>query len=109
MESVNVARWDFRAHLLISRFAGHVARIEKYDQGRLTVEAMHWRNQKWLDIVAASNGGRQLHCRKLKVRRWERTLVKYFGKDWEAQAQDKDTWQTKLQDYAKWRTTVRGR
>ena len=67
MESVNVARWDFRAHLLISRFAGHVARIEKYDQGRLTVETMHWRNQKWLDIVAASNGGRQLHCRKLSV------------------------------------------
>ena len=57
-------------------FAGHVARIQAYDQGRLTVEPLHWINKKWIDIVAASNGGRQLHCRKLKVWRWERTLVK---------------------------------
>ena len=109
MESVKAVRWDFRAHLYISRFAGHVARIESYDQGRLTVESLHWRNQEWIDLVAASNGGRQLHCRRLKVRRWERTLVKYFGRDWEEQAMDKIAWDALLHDYANWRSTVRGR
>ena len=109
MESVKAVRWDFRAHLYISRFAGHVARIKSYDQGRLTVESLHWRNQEWIDLVAASNGGRQLHCRRLKVWRWERTLVKYFGRDWEEQAMDKIAWDALLHDYANWQSTVRGR
>ena len=109
LEYVGGMRWDTRVHIYISRFAGNVSRIQSHDPARLTVQAMHWRNQRWLDIVAGSNGGRQLHCRKLKVWRWERTLVKYFGKDWEEQAADKIAWEAQVTGYAQWRSTQRGR
>ena len=68
-------------------------RIPRYDSGRLTVEVTHWRNRTWLDIVAAANNGAQLHCRRLRVWRWEHLLVQRFGKDWEAQAEDKEKWE----------------
>ena len=85
-----------RAQAVIYRFAGHVARLRKYDPGRITAEALHWKNRFWLDIVEQENNGAQLHCRRLKVWRWEQQLIRSFGRDWEEQAQDKDVWETKL-------------
>ena len=99
LQSAGAESWDRQAHILIARFAGHVARMQAYAPERLTIQALHWRNQHWLDIIAASNNGRQLHCRKLKVWRYERTLVQHFGKNWEEQACDRETWERHIEDH----------
>jgi len=56
--------------------------------------------QAWLSAVAKDNGGKQLHCRRLKVRRWESTLVRFFSKDWEEQAADRDEWDKRTVHFA---------
>ena len=85
----------------IARFAGHIARIQMYDPSRLTVATLHWRNGQWLNLVASNNNGNQLHCRKLKVWRWETNLIKMFGESWEQDAFNKDDWEIKAHEFAR--------
>ena len=40
-----------------------------------------------------------ISCR-LKVWRWESTLIRYFGKDWEEKAQNKWEWEERVRNYA---------
>ncbi len=58
-------------------WAGHVSRLANADPTRLSGQVMRYRDRAWLDTVERANHGRQLHCRKLKVWRWERPLVHY--------------------------------
>eukprot|EP00973_Karenia_brevis_P038442 5301658-Karenia_brevis.AAC.1 len=72
---------------------------------------MHFRDRAWLQKVEAENNGRQLHCRRLKIWRWERPMVKYAesvaASCWHELAADKRSWITKLEDMAYWLRTHR--
>lgn len=96
-------RWDERSQMYVARFAGHIARMRLHDPDRLTLQALHWRNQAWLDIVAENNNGNQLHCRRLKVWRWESSLVRFFGRAWEAVADDREEWERQTRNFSIWR------
>ena len=74
-----------------------------YDPLRMALEILHWRNREWLDMVQEDNKGAQLHCRKLKVWRWEQLLIRNFGRDWEELALDKAEWEERASSLCAYR------
>ena len=87
-------------------WAGHIARIRQYDQGRLTHRVNVWKNYKFLDGQEQVYGkGRQNHGRCFKVWRWERLIQKYWGRgvDWRDIAQDRSVWNDNIVEHVVWR------
>ena len=84
-------------------WAGHVARMGSYQESRLTHRILKFKKFQWIQSVAADNGGSQLHGRKLRTWRWERPLYKQFAdRQWEEEAQDKQSWTSRLDKMVEW-------
>ena len=77
-------------------WAGSVSHLRHSSPGRLTHPILMYRGAQWLRNKAAQNNGNQLHCRKLKVWRWEYPLVKWATHnacaDWHDLAADARSW-----------------
>ena len=100
--------WELRYHRSVFSWAGHVARMKTYDVNRATYQVMCYRNWRWIRNTTEENDGNQLHGRRLRTWRWERTLYKYFGdSNWEDAALDHDAWSQQLDSMALWRCTHR--
>ena len=99
-----VAQWDAWYHRSVFKWAGHVARMQQYDHRRLTYRVFKHRCWKWIQAVAASHRGSQLHGKRLRIWRWERPVYKFFGTCcWETAAQDKTEWESQLDKMMQWR------
>ena len=102
----DIADWDLVAYRNLFGWAGHVSRIREYDENRVTLRVLMYRDREWLTNVEAQNSGRQLHGRYLRTWRWEYPLAKYAAsKDrfsWHLLAQDKRSWLASLDEMAKW-------
>jgi len=101
-----VDTWSVRALGSYIRWAGHVARLRKYDASRTTLRVLHYRNIEALKSFEKQNGN-QGHCRRFRVWRWERLLCKYalnfWGSiGWEERALDKLTWEKEATSMALW-------
>lgn len=98
--------WDLEVVKNHFGWAGHVSRFQEYDAERLTLRVLRYRDRAWLNSVEEQNAGRQLHCRILKVWRWEYPLAKYAksvdARDWHILARDKRSWLENLYSMARW-------
>ena len=87
-------------------WAGHVSRIAAQYPDRLVGKVLFFRDREWLDVVGSQNYGRQLHCRSLRIWRWERPLYKYASflgvGSWHELAKCKRSWLSSLDDMALW-------
>ena len=101
-----VERWDLFYHRLHFAWAGHVSRIVQYDPSRLTYKVLDYKCLEWIHKIAEQFSGRQLHCRKLRIWRWEQPLFKY-DPCWRKTAQDKQAWFNALNDMVLWRSAHR--
>ena len=96
--------WDRRAYSIMFSWAGHVARIGRYDADRLTYRILQHKSWEWIQTVARTNGGNQLHGRRLKVWRWEAPMYKFFKKaSWQEVAQNKESWNEQLEKMIDWK------
>ena len=96
--------WDKQYYKIMFQWAGHVSRMASYHEHRLTHRVLQHKSWKWIQRVAGENFGNQLHCRKLKVWRWEAPLYKFFGNEsWHDAALDKASWHSKLEEMVSWR------
>ena len=107
----HVVDWDKHYHKLVFSWAGHLTRMPTYAAHRETYKVFCFKDWRWIQGVAEENAGNQLHCRRLRVWRWERPMVKYFedgqdGSTWQAKAQDKESWTSQLEVMAEWRCRV---
>ena len=75
--SHDIQDWDIVAMRNHFGWAGHVQRLGAMDPERITFKMMCYRDRAWLDLVGSQNSGRQLHCRRLRIWRWERPLVNF--------------------------------
>ena len=99
-----IPRWDKVYYRSVYSWAGHVARISQYDPARATFRVLRFKCWKWIQDIAAANGGSQLHGRRLRTWRWERHLYQYYpSSDWQVAVQDKENWNSNLDDMAQWR------
>ena len=96
--------WDTLAHRRYFSFAGHLARIEAYDPGRPSVRVLKFKNYQFLERLMDRNQGRQIHCRRLRIWRWERPLWLRHGADWSSVALNAEWWKNNLDAMAAWRT-----
>ena len=95
---------DHTAHLIMFKWAGHVARMAQYSCERLTYRVLQHKCWDWICKVAAPNKGSQLHGRRLKVWRWERPVYKFFKQHvWQEAAQNKESWYEQLENMTDWR------
>ena len=79
------------------KWAGHVSRIAQYDKERLTNRMLQHKSWSEIQRIAQANSGNQLHCRKLKVWRWEAPLYKFWTEEpWQNAARDKSFWNSQL-------------
>ena len=85
-----------------------MARMVKYDKDRLSYKISLYKNWDFISAIAKRHDlqeGRQLHCRRLHVWRWERALYKYWGRqDWKVKALDCRYWKSKLGDMVEWKS-----
>ena len=99
-----IVGWDIVAMRSHFAWAGYVSRLRHSSPERLTHRILKYRDAQWLRNTAAKNNGNQLHCRKLKVRRWEYPLVKWATynacADWHDLAADARNWKSRLSDAA---------
>ena len=96
--------WDQKYWTISFRWAGHVARMERYCKERITYQVFLHKNWEWIIMIQDNNSGNQLHCRRLKVWRWEAPFYTFFGRDsWQNAAQDKATWDSHLDKMISWR------
>ena len=103
-----VKDWDWLYHRSVFSWAGHVARMPAYDPKRLTHLLLKFRSWRWICNVSSTNGGNQLHGKRLHIWRWERAIYKYHGdEDWQEVAQNSTTWNSQLDAMATWRSTNR--
>ena len=101
-----IERWDINAHRAVYAWAGWMARLQIFDPTRLTLHVLnHW-NWNYIQGIAASNQGRQLHGRKLRSWRWERPFYIY-DPNWQALALDQDAWRASLKSMSLWRSVHR--
>ncbi len=92
-----VVSWDIYARRTVFKWAGWLARLQFFDPERITLKVLLHRNLDWLQRIKDHNRGRELHCRYIKVWRWE-TLIWNFcrenfeGSMWQQLAEDPDSW-----------------
>jgi len=98
-----VLGWDLLAHRSGFRWAGKLVQLQVQDPSRVSVAIFAHRDWKWIQEVAERNSGRQLHCRILKVWRWERPFYKFAGTDWKLAAVNSDYWRESEKDFITWR------
>ena len=97
MQRLHILSWDVYARRSIFKWAGWVARLKHFDPSRVTLKVMLHRNLEWLQGIKEQNSGRELHCRYIKVWRWE-TLVWNWCREnvgaqsWMQLAEDPETW-----------------
>ena len=90
-------------------WCGHVARIGQYDRGRISYRVLLYKNYQYLDSLEAVHGrGRQNHCRLFRDWRWERSVVKYWGRgaNWREYAADPQVWQENCQHFVEWKKLI---
>ena len=75
--SYNIPDLDIVAMRNHFAWAGHISRIAAESPTRLSGQMLLFRDRAWLETVERDNNGRQLHCRRFKVWRWERPMVQY--------------------------------
>ncbi len=101
-----VRTWDLEALRNHFGWGGYVSRLKSEDPTRLTHRVLAYRDAGWLKLTGDQNYGRQLHCRKLRVWRWEQPLKKWGANngsyDWHVLAADKRSWLTRLDEAATW-------
>jgi len=102
-----VLGWDLLAHRSGYRWAGKLVQLQVQDPSRVSVAIFAHRDWKWIQEVAERNSGRQLHCRILKVWRWERPFYKFAGTDWKLAAVSSDYWRESEKDFITWRKNNR--
>eukprot|EP00928_Gymnodinium_smaydae_P067897 TRINITY_DN50909_c0_g1_i1.p2 TRINITY_DN50909_c0_g1~~TRINITY_DN50909_c0_g1_i1.p2 ORF type:complete len:109 (+),score=7.57 TRINITY_DN50909_c0_g1_i1:410-736(+) len=99
---------DIWYHRLALKWAGHVARMRQYDDGRLTYKLLRYRHWEWIQNVAVSNKCRQKHGKRLRIWRWERPVYKCcHGQVWQELAQDKTDSNGRLDEMMTWRRNNR--
>ena len=108
MNKHNFQSFDAIFHRLVFEWGGHVYRMSSYDPQRWTHQVLLLTNWSWIQLIASQNSGSQLHCRMLKVWRWERPLYKFFlGHNkyscWEEAAADKHVWKSLVPEFVAWR------
>jgi hypothetical protein len=98
--------WDIVALHNHFAWAGYVSRLVSCDPRRVTLHVLRFKDFSWLSLVESANGGRQLHCRCLRVWRWEYPLVQYAKycniSDWHALAANTRSWIECLERMAQW-------
>jgi hypothetical protein len=99
-----VEEWDITAMRHHFGWAGYIYRTSVSDPTRISGLIMKYRDRTWLQTVEQENHGRQLHCRRLRIWRWERPLVNYAVSknvgSWHELAADHRTWKDSLTDMA---------
>ena len=96
-ETYRLISWDVLVRRSVFKWAGWTARLYQHDASRLTLRILRQKDWRWISLVAAQNGDRQLHGRILKTCRWERLIYTYTaenfpGQNWFDLAQDVGTW-----------------
>ena len=84
-------RWDQQYFRNLYTWAGHISRMGIYGPQRSTYRVLRFKCWEWIQNIAEKNAGNQLHCRKVRVWRWERHLYER-DRYWMHAAQDKDVW-----------------
>ena len=89
--------WDTMIRREIFKWAGWVARLDSFDQERITLHVLRHKNWEWIQTIANNNNGRQLHGRCLKIWRWESLIYNFFRENrpesrWSELAQDGEEW-----------------
>ena len=107
MSRHSVVAWDTLANRAVFRSAGKLVSIKEHDPSRVTALVFSHKDWKWVQTIAQSNNGRQLHCRYLRVWRWERPLYKFLGIDWQKCALDPDQWSSIEHKFLSWRSVNR--
>ena len=84
--------WDKAVFRSYYRWAGWMSRLRRHDPDRLTYAIFNWRNLASLRLHASKNKGHQGHDFHFKVWRWEQTIDRLVGRDWEKTAWDPELW-----------------
>eukprot|EP00973_Karenia_brevis_P028506 3929526-Karenia_brevis.AAC.1 len=84
------------------RWAGHVARMGKYEPDRLVYQALTYKDRSYLRTLEEMYG-QQCHGRNFRKWRWERQFYKILGDDWLKQAWDNTAWEDNFEEWYEWR------
>jgi len=98
--------WDIKYHQKLFGTAGHLARLAKYDPGRVSGRILFFKNLNWI-YDQQKKFGSQRHCRRFRVWRWERPIHRFLGPNWTQLALEKEAWNAQLPAYLAWRRVNR--
>ena len=101
----NIRRWDDEALLKAYSWAGHIARMAKYNVERLAHKVLAYRDARYLNTLKTMYG-HQCHGQRFHVWRWEQQFSMVFTQDWRQKAQMGETWED-LREH--WLTTRKRR
>ena len=91
-ERRGLRRWDEEALLKVYNWAGHVARMQKYNPNRLAYKVLAFRDVRYLSTLE-SLYGQQCHGKRFHVWRWEQQISQIHGKEWQQIALSGEKWE----------------
>ena len=94
--------WDEYALKSIHGWAGHIGRMNVYDERRLVLLALKHRNRQYLLRLQASEGS-QCHHRRFHTWRWEKSLYDFYGAEWIDKTAVNEDWADSFPEWLQWR------
>ena len=105
-ESQNIQTWDVSFRIASFRWAGHVARMQKYEADRVVFQTLTSKDIVYIRGLEHAYQ-QQCHGKRFKVWRWERQFYKTLGDNWKDHTLNKDEWEEKLHPWLEKRTRLR--
>ena len=91
-ESQHIQTWDVSFRVSAYRWAGHVARMQKYETDKVVFKTLTSKDITYIrGLEHAYN--QQCHGKRFKVWRWERQFYKPLGDNWKSLTLSKDDWE----------------
>eukprot|EP00959_Pyramimonas_sp_CCMP1952_P316137 6616626-Pyramimonas_sp.AAC.2 len=102
MAKANTRPWDEYVLLLGHRWAGHVARMQIYDQDRVVYRASVYKDYRYLRHLEQAIGS-QGHHYNFHVWRWEKQFADFYGATWRELAVQQEAWKDSEIDWLTFR------
>ena len=111
MENIGAIPWDIAILSCIFDWAGHVSRMQTYDQSRLAWKLLRWRDYNYLVTMRGLQRGRLNRGHRRRPWRWDHFLGIYFNSDhtlhdlsdWHARAQSREEWEGQKEQWCVFR------
>ena len=111
MQSIGAIPWNQAVLNSIFAWAGHVARMEAYDQTRLAVKLLKWRDYNYLVTMRGLQNGRLNRGHLRRPWRWDFHIARYFSPEqslhepsqWREKTKLREVWEDYQQSWCMYR------